>query len=121
MSRTDLPVATETPDPRRTAPSTPERPVESSARLGISREAARAEMERFRGVAEYETRKLFGERTALRQPMEPMPSSKKSRRRSSKVGSHQVQATHTQARQESAAQTKTGTSEHQPKTDAEQV
>lgn len=120
MSRTELPVSTETPDPRRTAPSSAERPVETSARLGISREAAKEEMERFRGVAEYETRKLFGQRTALRHPMEPLPTTKKSRRRASQPGPHQAQATHTQIRVESPTQTKTSTNEH-GKTDAEQV
>ncbi len=48
--------------------------AEPSSRLGMSREAARVEMERFRGVAEYETRKIFGQRSALRQPVEvPVP------------------------------------------------
>ena len=32
--------------------------AELPSRLGLSREAARAEIERFRGIAEYETRKI---------------------------------------------------------------
>jgi hypothetical protein len=43
---------------------------ELPSRLGLSREAARAEMERFRGVAEYEVRKIFGQRSALKEPVE---------------------------------------------------
>jgi hypothetical protein len=38
-------------------------------------------MNRFRGVAEYETRKLFGQRSALRQAVEPAQSTE-SRRKS---------------------------------------
>jgi|SRR5581483_3850939 len=52
------------------SPSVQDRAADLSSRLGVSREAARIEMERFRGVAEYETRKIFGQRSALRQPVE---------------------------------------------------
>ena len=45
------------------------RVIEISSRFGMSKEAARAEMERFRGVAEYETRKILGQRSALKQPI----------------------------------------------------
>ncbi len=55
------------------SPSVQDR-AEPSSRLGMSREAARVEMERFRGIAEYQTRKIFGQRSSLRQPVEvPAP------------------------------------------------
>ncbi len=59
-------------------PTVHDRTAEPSSRLGMSREAARVEMERFRGVAEYETRKIFGQRSAIREPVEA-PKPKKSR------------------------------------------
>lgn len=37
----------------------------------MTRDAARAEMDRFRGVAEYETRKIFGQHSAMKQATEP--------------------------------------------------
>jgi len=40
----------------------------------MSKEAARVEMDRFRGVAEYETRKIFGQHTAFKQVVGSEPS-----------------------------------------------
>jgi hypothetical protein len=58
-------------DPRDGNSPTIDRTAEINSRMGISREAAHAEMERFHGVAEYEIRKLFGQRSAMRQPVVP--------------------------------------------------
>jgi len=52
----------------------PNRVVEIGSRFGMSKEAARVEMDRFRGVAEYETRKIFGQHSALKQPIAPQLS-----------------------------------------------
>jgi hypothetical protein len=52
----------------------PNRTVDIGSRFGMSKEAARVEMDRFRGVAEYETRKIFGQHSALKQPIGPEPS-----------------------------------------------
>jgi hypothetical protein len=52
----------------------PNRAVDIGSRFGMSKEAARVEMDRFRGVAEYETRKIFGQHSALKQPIAPEPS-----------------------------------------------
>jgi hypothetical protein len=52
----------------------PNRTVDIGSRFGMSKEAARVEMERFRGVAEYEARKIFGQHSALKQPIAPEPS-----------------------------------------------
>jgi len=100
MSRTDeIGLPSEGQDARDRAPSAFDRIVEVSSRMGVSREAARSEMERFRGVAEYETRKIFGQHSALRQPAEPLPARKKRGRRSSQNGAStnevpQVKAEH---------------------------
>jgi len=51
----------------------PNRTVDIGSRFGMSKEAARVEMDRFRGVAEYETRKIFGQHSALKQPIAPQP------------------------------------------------
>src|SRR5690348_1887923 len=51
--------------------SSSERNVEVNSRFGMSKEAARKEMDRFRGVAEYETRKIFGQRSSLKQSLPP--------------------------------------------------
>ena len=59
----------------------PNRAVEIGSRFGMSKEAARVEMDRFRGVAEYETRKIFGQHSALKQPIAPQPSRPKAGRR----------------------------------------
>lgn len=40
---------------------------------GLTREVARVEMDRFRGVAEYETRKLLGQHGALKEPVRDAP------------------------------------------------
>ena len=58
----------------------PNRAVEIGSRFGMSKEAARVEMDRFRGVAEYETRKIFGQHSALKQPVAPEPSRRKTGR-----------------------------------------
>jgi hypothetical protein len=52
----------------------PNRTVDIGSRFGMSKEAARIEMDRFRGVAEYEARKIFGQHSALKQPVAPEPS-----------------------------------------------
>ena len=71
MSRTDdYGLSDSGRDRQDRSPSVQDRTAEPPSRLGMSREAARIEMERFRGVAEYETRKIFGQRSALRQPVE---------------------------------------------------
>jgi len=67
MSRTDDYGLTDS-ERRDKSPSVFDRMAELPSRLGLSREAARVEMERFRGVAEYEVRKIFGQRSALKQP-----------------------------------------------------
>ncbi len=79
MSRTDdYGLSDSGRDRQDRSPSVQDRTAEPPSRLGMSREAARVEMERFRGVAEYETRKIFGQRSALRQPVEvPAPKTKK--------------------------------------------
>ena len=59
----------------------PNRAVEIGSRFGMSKEAARVEMDRFRGAAEYETRKIFGQHSALKQPVAPQPSRPKAGRR----------------------------------------
>lgn len=48
-----------------------ERNVEINSRFGMSKEAARKEMDKFRGVAEYETRKIFGQRSSLKHTLSP--------------------------------------------------
>jgi hypothetical protein len=71
MSRTDdYGLASHTRDLPDRAHSAPDRANEIGSRMGVSHETAHAEMERFRGVAEYEVRKLFGQRSALREPIE---------------------------------------------------
>lgn len=59
-----------------------DRAVELPSRLGLSREAARAEMERFRGIAEYEIRKIFGQRSVLKQPSDVALPKKGKRKKS---------------------------------------
>jgi len=59
----------------------PNRAVEIGSRFGMSKEAARVEMDRFRGVAEYETRKIFGQHSALKQSIAPEPSRPRTGRR----------------------------------------
>jgi hypothetical protein len=59
----------------------PNRTVDIGSRFGMSKEAARVEMDRFRGVAEYETRKIFGQNSALKQPIAPDPSRAKTGKR----------------------------------------
>lgn len=82
MSRTDdYGLASHTRDLPDRAHSAPDRSTEISSRMGVSHETAHAEMERFRGVAEYEVRKLFGQRSALREPIE-QPTARTPARRS---------------------------------------
>ena len=59
----------------------PNRTVDIGSRFGMSKEAARVEMDRFRGIAEYETRKIFGQHSALKQPIAPQPSRAKTGKR----------------------------------------
>jgi len=69
MSRTDdYGLPTERPDSREKTPTVQDRAPEIAAHIGVTREAAQNEMTRFRGVAEYETRKLLGQRSALQKP-----------------------------------------------------
>lgn len=58
----------------------PNRAVEIGSRFGMSKEAARVEMDRFRGVAEYETRKILGQHSALKQPIAPEQTQPRTRR-----------------------------------------
>lgn len=58
----------------------PNRTVDIGSRFGMSKEAARVEMDRFRGVAEYETRKIFGQHSALKQPIAPEQTQPRARR-----------------------------------------
>ena len=59
----------------------PNRTVDIGSRFGMSKEAARVEMDRFRGIAEYETRKIFGQHSALKQPVAPEPNRSRAGRR----------------------------------------
>ena len=59
----------------------PNRTVDIGSRFGMSKEAARVEMDRFRGIAEYKTRKIFGQHSALKQPIAPEPSRAKTGKR----------------------------------------
>ena len=56
-----------------------ERTAEVASRMGVTREAARAEMEKFLGVTEYETRKILGHHSALKQPGAPVPETQPTR------------------------------------------
>jgi len=79
MSRTDeFALNTPQPEDKPDARMAHERATEITDRLGLTREAAHREMERFRNIAEYETRKIFGQRSALREPVTPEPKRKKS-------------------------------------------
>jgi hypothetical protein len=81
MSRTDdYGLASHTRDFPERAHSAPDRANEIGSRMGVSHETAHAEMERFRGVAEYEVRKLFGQKSALREPIEQPAATKPARR-----------------------------------------
>jgi hypothetical protein len=80
MSRTDDYGLTDS-ERREKSPSAFDRMAELPSRLGLSREAARVEMERFRGVAEYEIRKIFGQRSTLKQPFESAASPKPRRKK----------------------------------------
>ena len=80
------------------ATSAPDRAAEVSSRLGLTHDAAKLEMEKFLGVAEYETRKLIGQHTALRQPSTPAPAGKARRKRSaSRPGAQPVEGQPTPA------------------------
>jgi hypothetical protein len=77
------------------------RTIDIGSRFGMSKEAARVEMDRFRGVAEYETRKIFGQHSALKQPIAPEPS----RARTGKRNAENHTATLRQVPEESATLT----------------
>ena len=79
----------------------PNRTVDIGSRFGMSKEAARVEMDRFRGVAEYETRKIFGQHSALKQPIAP----ELSRARTGKRNAENHTATLRQVPEESATLT----------------
>ena len=80
MSRTDeFALNTPQPEDKPDARTAHERTAEISDRLGLTREAAHREMERFRNLTEYEVRKIFGQRSALREPVAPEPKRKKSK------------------------------------------
>jgi hypothetical protein len=82
MSRSDdYSVDTDRREREDRAPSALDRAAEVSSRLGLTRDAAKLEMEKFLGVAEYETRKLIGQHTALRQPATLAPAAKTRRKR----------------------------------------
>lgn len=89
MSRSDeFIVNTPKPEDKPEARTVQERAAEITDRLGLTREAAHREMERFRNLAEYETRKIFGQRSALRDLTTPEPKRKKSHRDSTGVEYH---------------------------------
>ena len=79
----------------------PNRAVEIGSRFGMSKEAARVEMDRFRGVAEYETRKIFGQHSALKQPIAAQPS----RRKTGRTNAENHTTTVREKAEESAAST----------------
>ncbi len=86
MSRTEefpleTPKAEHKPDPRREH----ELNREIADRQGLTRDAAHREMQRFRGVAEYEVRKLMGQRSALREPIQPSPRRKRQKPQDAQV------------------------------------
>ena len=56
--------------------------AEIASRFGLTHDAAKKEMEKFLGVAEYETRKLVGQHSALRQPEAPTLDDPKRSKRS---------------------------------------
>lgn len=79
-------------EPEDRTPSALERTAEVSSRLGVTRDAAKLEMERFLGVAEYETRKLVGQHSVLRQPTPSAPARPTRRKRAaSRPGAHSLQ------------------------------
>ena len=82
MSRTDdYGLADSDREPNDRSASVFDLAAELPSRLGLSREAARAEIERFRGIAEYETRKIFGQRSVLKQPVDiGLPQERKPKR-----------------------------------------
>lgn len=55
--------------------------AEIISRSGLTREAANHEMEKFLGVAEYETRKIAGQHSTLRQPDAPAQNDPKRQKR----------------------------------------
>jgi hypothetical protein len=98
MSRTeDYSVDTDRREREDRAPSALERVAEISSRLGLTHDAAKLEMERFLGVAEYETRKLIGQHTALRQPAAPAPGKTRRKRAASRPGAQPVEGQPTPA------------------------
>jgi len=81
MSRTDeFALNTPQPEDKPDARTAHERTAEISDRLGLTREAAHLEMERFGNLTEYEVRKIFGQRSALREPVTTEPKRKKNNR-----------------------------------------
>ena len=56
--------------------------AEITSRFGLTHDAAKQEMEKFLGVAEYETRKLVGQHSTLRQPEAPAQDAPKRQKRS---------------------------------------
>ena len=55
--------------------------AEINSRFGLTHDAAKQEMEKFLGVAEYETRKLVGQHSTLRQPEAPAQEEPRRQRR----------------------------------------
>ena len=100
MSRTDeFALNTPHPENKPDAPKGRERAAEVTDRLGLTREAAHQEMERLRNVAEYETRKIFGQRSALREPVAPAPKRKKNDR-TTHAAEYRVEKSNTPVRED---------------------
>lgn len=67
--------------------------AEIASRSGLTREAAKQEMEKFLGVAEYETRKLVGQHSTLRQPDAPTQDKPKPQKRTEKPKTETLETT----------------------------
>ncbi len=101
MSRTEefpleTPKADQKPDPRRD--HEPNREI--ADRQGLTRDAAHREMQRFRGVAEYEVRKLIGQRGALREPIAPSPRRKRQKPQDAQAQEVRTESVQSEAREQ---------------------
>jgi hypothetical protein len=103
MSRTDdYGLQDPNREPHERSQRTFDHTAEIASRAGLTREAAKHEMEKFLGVAEYETRKLVGQHSTLRQPSPPAPV-EANRQRQAEARTQEREA----ERQEAAAETPT--------------
>ncbi len=100
MSRTEeLPLETPKPEQKPDVRREHELNREIADRQGLTRDAAHREMQRFRGVAEYEVRKLIGQRSALREPIAPSPRRKKQKPQDSQLHEIQTQSVRVEPQQ----------------------